>query len=169
MAGFRRPITLYGTPVLHQPCRPVTAFDAELAALIDDMFASMYAAEGVGLAANQIGVPLRVFVYDCRDADGIRHKGHIVNPKLLPPSVFAATVSDLEGCLSIPGQNAEVPRPAVAECTGFDKHGNPVTVTGTGNFARCLHHESDHLDGTVYVDLLPEALRRKLLRAAKLA
>ena len=164
-----RPITLYGKPVLHQPCRPVVSFDAELASLIDDMFDSMYAAEGVGLAANQIGVPLRVFVYDCRDADGVRHKGHMVNPELLRPSVFAASMSDVEGCLSVPGQHAEVSRPGVATCRGFDLLGNPLTVSGTGRLARCLQHETDHLDGKVYLDLLPEALRRNILQAAGLS
>jgi peptide deformylase len=169
MAGHRRPITLYGAPVLHQPCPPVTSFDAGLAALIDDMFVSMYAAEGVGLAANQVGVALRVFVYDCRDAHGVRHRGYVVNPELLPPSVFADTVSGVEGCLSIPGQHAEVRRAGVAECRGFDKHGKPVVVSGTGNLARCLQHETDHLDGRVYLDLLPEARRRDILQAARLS
>ena len=160
------PITMYGTPVLHQPCQHVTQFDHGLARLVADMFDSMYAANGVGLAANQIGVSLRVFVFDCPDVDGIRHKGHLINPVLMPDSAFATAVPDTEGCLSVPGQQATVARPSIASCTGFDLHGQPVTVTGT--LARCLHHETGHLDGTVYVDLLPRAQRRTILAAAGL-
>src|ERR1051325_7327750 len=81
--GTAHPITIVGNPVLHHPCAPVEAFGDDLAALIDDMFASMYAAEGVGLAANQIAVPLRIFVYDCHDDDGAQHVGHVVNPTLV--------------------------------------------------------------------------------------
>ncbi|MEU0558952.1 peptide deformylase [Dactylosporangium sp. NPDC006015] len=166
--GAARPITYYGTPVLHRRCADVTAFDEPLAALIDDMFASMYAAAGVGLAANQIGVDLRVFVYDCPDDDGVRHVGHVVNPVLQEASALAGTATDTEGCLSVPGPRAEVPRAAVATVTGFDRNGAPITVTGTGFFARCLQHECDHLDGTVYVDRLPAQRRERLLREAGL-
>ncbi|MEV4140998.1 peptide deformylase [Dactylosporangium sp. NPDC049742] len=166
--GAARPITYYGTPVLHRRCVDVTAFDEPLAALIDDMFASMYAAEGVGLAANQIGVDLRVFVYDCPDDDGVRHVGHVVNPVLQEASALAGTATGTEGCLSVPGPRAEVPRAAAATVTGFDRNGAPITVTGTGFFARCLQHECDHLDGTVYVDRLPEQRRERLLREAGL-
>ncbi|GAA2584476.1 hypothetical protein GCM10010399_13120 [Dactylosporangium fulvum] len=166
--GTARPITHYGEPVLHHRCADVTTFDRALAELIDDMFASMYAAEGVGLAANQIGVDLRVFVYDCPDTDGTRHVGHVVNPVLRAGTALAGVTDDSEGCLSVPGPRAELPRAALATVTGVDLHGAPVTVTGTGYFARCLQHESDHLDGVVYVDRLPAEQRERLLREAGL-
>jgi peptide deformylase len=161
-----RPITYYGTPVLHRRCADVTVFDQSLADLIEDMFASMYAASGVGLAANQIGVDAQIFVYDCPDADDVRQKGYVINP------VLTALSDELdhgtEGCLSVPGPRAEVPRASVATVTGVDRHGEPVTVTGTGYFARCLQHETGHLDGTLYVDLLPAEQRDDLLREAGL-
>ncbi len=166
--GSARPITYYGQPVLHRRCADVTAFDQALSDLVDDMFASMYAAEGVGLAANQIGVDLRVFVYDCPGEGGTRHVGHVVNPELQVASALAGTLTDTEGCLSVPGPRAEVPRAALATVTGFDLTGAPITVTGTGYFARCLQHECDHLDGTVYVDRLPAEQRARLLREAGL-
>jgi peptide deformylase len=162
--GTARPITLYGEEVLHRPCAPVTTFDQDLATLIDDMFASMYAARGVGLAANQIGVALRVFVYDCPDASGERHVGHLINPVLEPASPFAGMVADSEGCLSVPGPRANLPRPGVATAAGFDLKGNPITVSGTGTFARCLQHETDHLAGVLYIDHLPRNRRRRVIR-----
>ncbi|GGK04649.1 peptide deformylase 3 [Pilimelia anulata] len=168
-AGSARQITYYGNPVLHRRCADVTRFDADLAALIDDMFASMYAVHGVGLAANQIGVDLRVFVHDCPDADGVRQVGHVVNPVLAAPPPGVEVDSGAEGCLSVPGPRAELPRAAVATVTGFDLHGAPITVTGSGYFARCLQHETDHLDGTLYVDRLPADRRAALLREAGLA
>jgi len=167
-AGTARPVTRYGAGVLHRPCAPVESFDATLEALVEDMFASMYAASGVGLAANQIGVGLRVFVYDCPDATGENQAGHVVNPVLAPRGAFARPVTDSEGCLSVPGQQAEVTRAGVAMVTGSDLHGQPVTVTGTGTLARCLQHETDHLRGVVYVDLLPAAERAEILAAAGL-
>lgn len=161
-----RPITYYGTAVLHRRCADVTVFDKALADLIDDMFASMYAANGVGLAANQISVDAQIFVYDCPDADGVRQKGHVVNP------VITARSDELddgtEGCLSVPGPRASVPRSTVTTVTGVDLTGEPITVTGTGYFARCLQHETDHLNGTLYVDLLPTTQRDGLLREAGL-
>ena len=139
--GTVHPITVVGNPVLHRPCQEVTEFDDELARLIDDMFASQRAAEGVGLAANQIGVPLRVFVYDCPDDEGVRHVGHVVNPVLdeLPPGRRVLDDSN-EGCLSVPGAYAELPRPDHAVVRGQDMHGKPIAVEGTGFFARCLQH-----------------------------
>ncbi|MFY1692865.1 peptide deformylase [Plantactinospora sp. WMMB782] len=166
--GTARPITRYGTSVLHERCTEVDTFDQSLADLIDDMFASMYAAHGVGLAANQIGVGLRIFVYDCPDADGVRQVGHVVNPVPQRVAAFAGISTDSEGCLSVPGPRADVSRAALATVTGVDLHGDPITVTGTGYFARCLQHETDHLDGVVYVDHLPEAQRKELLAEARL-
>ncbi len=167
-AGAARSITLYGQPVLHRACVPATEFGVGLEALVDDMFASMYAAEGVGLAANQIGIGLRVFVYDCPDASGDHQSGHVVNPVLQVPAALAAADTELEGCLSVPGQHAELTRPALATVTGLDVHGCPVTVAGTGLLARCLQHEIDHLDGIVYLDRLLPAERAAILAAAGL-
>jgi len=167
-AGTARPIVRYGATVLHRPCVRVDSFGADLEALVADMFASMYAANGVGLAANQIGAGLRVFVYDCPDASGENQAGHVINPMLTTIGAVAPPVTDLEACLSVPGQQAEVSRAAVATVTGTDMHGRPVTVTGTGLLARCLQHETDHLGGIVYVDLLPADERAAILAAAGL-
>ncbi|WP_193318425.1 peptide deformylase [Nonomuraea phyllanthi] len=164
--GEVRPIVHVGDPVLHHPCEPVTRFDEELRALVDDMFASMYAAEGVGLAANQIGVPLRVFVYDCPDADGQQHQGVVVNPVLELPEVGERRLDPGdEGCLSVPGQYAPLPRADHAAVRGLDAAGEPVTVEGTGLLARCLQHETDHLDGHLYIDRLPAKRRKQVLAA----
>jgi peptide deformylase len=163
--GTAKPITVVGNPVLHRPCRIVTEFDDSLVRLIDDMFASQRAAEGVGLAANQIGVDLRVFVYDCPDDDGRRHVGHIVNPVLdeLPADQRVLDDSN-EGCLSVPGAYMELPRPDYAVVRGQDLHGNPVAVAGSGYFARCLQHETDHLYGYLYIDRLSKRDRKDVLR-----
>jgi peptide deformylase len=166
--GTVHPIVRYGDPVLHQPCAPVTAFDEPLAQLIADLFASMYAANGVGLAANQIGVGLRVFVYDCAEGEEQR-VGHVVNPVLNAPKGRRHLDVDNEGCLSVPGPYAELGRMDLATVNGFDQTGAPVTIVGTGWFARCLQHEVDHLDGTVYVDRLPTRRRRAVLAEAGLS
>ncbi|MFF2041178.1 peptide deformylase [Kitasatospora sp. NPDC058170] len=164
--GTARPITVYGNPVLHREVKDVTAFDGELSGLIDDMFQSMYAAEGVGLAANQIGVDLKVFVYDCPDDEGVRHIGHVVNPVLeeLPAGSKRVLDDGNEGCLSVPTAYAELPRPDYAAVTGQDKDGNPIRVEGTGFFARCLQHETDHLYGFLYIDKLSKRDRKDALR-----
>ncbi len=132
------------------------------------MFASMYAAQGVGLAANQIGVDARIFVYDCPDGDGVNVVGHVINPVLETGFALAGTSEDTEGCLSVPGPRAAVSRSVIATVRGVDLHGNPITISGTGYFARCLQHETDHLDGTLYVDRLPATQRDALLREAGL-
>ena len=168
--GVARPIVTYGSdPVLHRPCAPVTEFDARLRRLLLDMFASMQAADGVGLAANQIGVDARVFVIDCPDADGEDVVGYVVNPVLTVPAPVgdepAEEVTE-EGCLSVPGPYAELPRAFRARVDGVDAKGQPVTMEATGMAARCLQHEVDHLEGTVYVDRLPGADRERLLAEA---
>jgi peptide deformylase len=163
--GTARPITVVGNPVLHREVRTVTEFDAELATLIDDMFVSMYAAEGVGLAANQIGVDAKVFVYDCPDDDGVRHVGHVVNPVLEDLPAGQRQLDDSpEGCLSVPTAYMELARPDHAAVTGQDKHGNPVRVEGNGFYARCLQHETDHLYGYLYIDRLSKRDRKDALR-----
>lgn len=163
--GRVRPITVVGNPVLHRPCEPVTAFDDSLVRLIDDMFASQRAAEGVGLAANQIGVALKVFVYDCPDDDGVRHVGHVVNPVIdeLPPERRTLDESG-EGCLSVPGAYMELARPEYAVCRGKDLHGDDIVVQASGYFARCLQHETDHLNGYLYIDRLSKRERKDVLR-----
>ncbi|MFI5802334.1 peptide deformylase [Streptomyces sp. NPDC051561] len=162
--GTARPITVVGNPVLHRECKDVTEFDDKLAALIDDMFASQKAAEGVGLAANQIGVDLKVFVYDCPDDDGNRHTGLVVNPVLdeLPADRRVLDDSN-EGCLSVPTAYAELARPDYAVVRGQDAEGNPIAVEGTGYFARCLQHETDHLYGRLYIDRLSKRERKAAL------
>ncbi|MCW2510463.1 MAG: def, partial [Modestobacter sp.] len=148
---------------------PVTVFDRELRHLLLDMFASMAEADGVGLAANQIGVDARVFVMDCPDADGEDVVGYVVNPVLtiLDPVGDEPPVEVTEeGCLSVPGPYAELERAFRARVDGVDVHGDPTSIEATGMAARCLQHEVDHLNGTVYVDLLPAELREKLLAEA---
>ncbi|RFU41914.1 peptide deformylase [Actinomadura logoneensis] len=160
-----RPVRLLGDPVLRTACDPVRTFDDSLRRLIDDMFATLDAQNGAGLAANQIGVPLRLFVYDCADDRGRRHTGHVVNPRLVEAD--GEPLTEDEGCLSFPGHRFATPRHARAVVEGLDKDGRPVRVEGTGYFARCLQHETDHLDGKVYIDTLEGAVRKAALRAVR--
>ena len=168
--GVARPIVTYGSnPVLHRACAPVTDFDKGLRHLVLDMFASMTAADGVGLAANQIGVDARIFVIDCPDAEGEDVVGYVINPTLTIPGPVAGEPADEvteEGCLSVPGPYAELPRAFRARVDGVDLTGAPLSIEATGMAARCLQHEMDHLNGMVYVDLLPEDQRERLLAEA---
>ena len=151
------PIRIVGDPVLHHPTHRIEQFDDELRELVDDMFETMAAAGGVGLAANQIGVDLRVFVYDCPDDEGVRHQGVVVNPVQATserPETMPDPDDDFEGCLSVPGQSYPTGRANWARVTGSDVDGKPIEVEGTGYFARCLQHETDHLDGLLYLDRL---------------
>ncbi|MEV5802649.1 peptide deformylase [Streptomyces collinus] len=157
-------ITEVGEEVLHRPCRDVTEFGPDLAALIDDMFRTMYVAEGAGLAANQVGVDLRLFVYDCPDDDGVRHVGHIVNPVLEAASAGRRLIDEGEGCLSVPGAVMSVPRPERAVVRGQDRDGSPLLIEGTGYFARCLVHETDHTEGHIYLDRLSKREKKDALR-----
>ncbi|MCD0442917.1 peptide deformylase [Glycomyces sp. A-F 0318] len=166
--GRVHPIVHYGDPVLHRACKPVEAFDDALAQLVEDMFASMYAANGVGLAANQIGVDARVFVLDCEDADGVRTVAAVVNPVLALPAPPRELMTGDEGCLSVPGSFEDTARSATAAVEGFDAAGAPVRIEGTGTLSRCLQHEYDHLEGTVYVDRLPRKARNRALTGAGL-
>jgi peptide deformylase len=161
VVGTPRKIRVAGDPALHTPARRVGSFDGELAALIDDMFASLAVAEGVGLAAPQIGVDLAVFVYDCPDETGARVRGHVVNPTITTSGELDESE---EGCLSVPGPYHDLPRYWTAAVTGVDKTGAPVEVSGTGYLARCLQHETDHLRGLLYIDHLPRNRRRRVLR-----
>ncbi|MEU6401299.1 peptide deformylase [Streptomyces sp. NPDC046985] len=163
--GASRPITVVGNPVLHKECEDVTEFGDELRRLVADMFASQRTAEGVGLAANQIGVDRKVFVYDCPDDDGVRHVGVVCNPRLAELPADRRRLDDSnEGCLSVPAAYAPLARPDYAEVTGQDERGNPIRVRGTGYFARCLQHETDHLYGSLYIDRLSKRERKEALR-----
>ena len=166
-----RLIRIIGDPVLHEATRPVTEFDDELRTLVADMFDTMAAADGVGLAANQVGVDLRVFVYDCPDEEsGQRLHGVVVNPELETseiPETMPDPDEDCEGCLSVPGEQYPTGRAEWAKVTGVDLDGSPVEVSGRGFFARCLQHETDHLDGTIYVDRLVGRYSRAARKALK--
>ncbi len=162
MSGTARPVRVVGDPVLATVCREVTEFDGALAALIEDMVETMRVAEGVGLAAPQIGVDLQVFVYDCPDAAGVRHVGHLVNPVVVSAEGPLDEIE--EGCLSVPGPYWELPRASKVAVTGVDRTGAPVEVTGTDFFARCLLHETDHLRGLLFIDHLPRNRRRRIIR-----
>jgi peptide deformylase len=157
-----KPIRLFGDPVLRTPAEPVTDFDAELRKLVKDLTDTMLEAPGAGLAAPQIGVGLRVFTYFVDDV-----VGYLINPtmKLSPEQE-----TDDEGCLSFPGLAFPVQRAYGVVAAGFDVHGEPVTLEGTGQMARCVQHETDHLDGVLFIDRLDPAQRKlamKEIRAAE--
>jgi peptide deformylase len=156
-----RPIVKFGSQGLATPARPVEAITPEIEQLVDDMLATMYAAPGIGLAAPQVGVPLRIAVIDLsvgkRDAEVIT----LINPEFVERD--GMQVED-EGCLSVPGFTASVARPARAVVRGLDRHGKPVTVEGTGLLARALQHELDHLDGTLFLDRLRGIKRALIVR-----
>jgi peptide deformylase len=154
-----RPIRQLGDPVLRQPCRPVSAFDSKLALLVDDLIETCRLPGRAGLAAPQVGVSLAVFSYN---VDG--EEGYVVNPTLVSTE---GTQDGEEGCLSIPGIHAETPRAERAVVTGFDVHGEPVEVAGTGLMARCLQHETDHLHGILYIDRLDRETRKATMRAIR--
>lgn len=161
--GAVLPIVRWGDPVLHTRCQPVEQFDSKLHSLINDMFATMAAADGVGLAAPQVGVDLALFVYDCPNEDGRRHVGVFCNPAVSLPEGKDRKLSSVdEGCLSLPGAYMELARPDHASCSGQDAFGSDITVEGQGYFARCLQHETDHLSGTVFGDRLSSRSRKKL-------
>jgi peptide deformylase len=161
LASSAPKIVVVGDPVLATPTSQVTTFDDKLGRLVEDLFAALAVAEGVGLAAPQIGVGLAVFVYDCPDGSGGRARGHVVNPVI---ETGGAKESADEGCLSVPGPYHELERATEATVRGVDMHGEPVEVSGTGFFARCLQHETDHLRGVLYIDHLPRNRRRRVLR-----
>lgn len=154
-----RPITITGEPVLHSPAKEVTQFDNELRQLVEDMYDTMDAAPGVGLAATQVGVGLRVFVYDYPDDDGNERRGVIINPKLKIGPIEDGEPdwdTESEGCLSVPGERFPIKRALTATVSGVDLEQNPVHIEAEGWFARIFQHEFDHLDGILYVDKLIE-------------
>ncbi len=157
-----RPIRLFGDPVLRTPAEPVTDFDAELRRLVKDLSDTMLEAPGVGLAAPQIGVGLRVFTYYIDD-----ELGHLINPSL---RLSEEEETDDEGCLSFPGLQYPTKRSYGVVATGFNMYGDAVTLEGTGQMARCVQHETDHLDGVLFIDRLDAAQRKlamKEIRAAE--
>ena len=165
--GSVRPIARWGEPVMHRKQEPIEAFDDDLAALVADMVATMYAADGVGLAACQIGVDRSVFVFDCPDAEHVHHRGVVCNPELYLPVGRSRHLDDgEEGCLSLPGAFVSCPRPDFARVQGRGLDGEPVSYSGTGLLARCLQHESDHCHGTVFGDKLHKRTRKKLFKLA---
>jgi peptide deformylase len=164
--GSLRPIVRWGSDVMHRPNRPVTEYDEDLRALAADMVATMYAAEGVGLAACQVGVDLAMFVFDCHDSTGERTVGVVCNPVVtLPEGRDRKLDEDDEGCLSLPGAYVPLARPDFATVEGSGLDGEPVTFSGDGLLARCLQHETDHTRGTVFGDRLSTRWRKKLQKA----
>lgn len=157
------PMTRWGTPVMHEATEPVTVFDDELRSFVRDMFATMHAAQGVGLAATQVGRNISLFVFECPDEDDVVHAGVVCNPEVTTAAARDRRLDSAEeGCLSFPGAYQPVSRPDTATCTGQDAWGNQVEIKGTGLLARCLQHETDHLNGTVFGDRLSARARRKL-------
>jgi peptide deformylase len=154
-----RPIVRLGAPALHRPAEAVPSVDDDVRALVDDLVHTMYAAPGIGLAAPQIGVPLRVFVVDVSAGRSAGELIVMVNPTFVERD--GMQVED-EGCLSVPGFNASVVRPARVIVRGLDRDGNERTVEGTGLLARAFQHEMDHLDGTLFVDRL-RGIKRDLI------
>ena len=166
-----RPILRYGADVLHAPAAPVAEITADIQQLIDDMVQTMYVAPGIGLAATQVGVPLRVFVCDISVGRNPADLLTFVNPEFIERDGMQL---EEEGCLSVPGFNATVARPSRAVLTGLDRSGQTHTVEASGLLARCFQHEMDHLEGTVFVDRLRGLQKdlivrkiRKLSRAGK--
>jgi peptide deformylase len=153
------PIVKHGNPVLHAPARPVERFDEELGRLINDMTETMYAAPGIGLAAPQIGVPLRVLVIDLSVGRQLGSLIHVVNPVFVEREGIQY---EDEGCLSVPGYTARVERDAFVVVEGVTRDGQPVRHEATGLLARAFQHEIDHLDGRLYVDRL-RGLKRQLI------
>ena len=166
--GTVRAITRWGEAVMHRAQEPVTEFDDELRTLAADMVATMYAADGVGLAACQIGVDRSLFVFDCPDDDGVHQRGVVCNPEVFLPEGRERTLDDGdEGCLSLPGAFVPCERPDFARVEGQDLDGNPVAYSGHGLLARCFQHETDHCKGTVFGDRLNKRARKKLFKQAE--
>lgn len=186
------PIVIAGDPVLHQPTAPVelekgTIPSQQLQDLIANMYVTMDAAHGVGLAANQVGHALRLFVYNCPDIDGPggsrlsedaiaghggpMRRGCVIDPILETSDIpeTMPTEDEEEGCLSVPGYSWPTGRADWARVTGLDEHGQPVSIEGYGFFARCLQHECGHLDGFLYTDCLIGRYKRQAKRVFKAA
>ena len=154
-----RPIRLFGDPVLRTAAAPVTDFDKEIRALVTDLVDTMLAAPGAGLAAPQIGVGLRVFTWNVEG-----HVGHLINPSL---TLSADTQDGEEGCLSLPGLSLDCVRAQSVVATGFDLNGDPVTIEGSDLLARAIQHETDHLDGILFIDRLDREARKAAMKTIR--
>ena len=155
-----RTIRLLGDPVLRTPAEPVTTFDKELRRLVKDLMDTMHDAPGSGLAAPQIGVALRVFTYSIADAEG-----ELINPVV--GRLTEAEMDGEEGCLSLPGLSFARKRPREVVARGLNRYGDPVVIEGSDLLARCLQHETDHLDGILFIDRLDPETRKAALRAIR--
>jgi peptide deformylase len=159
-----RPILRYGADALHRPAGPVSEVTSDVQQLIDDMIHTMYAAPGIGLAAPQIGIPLRIFVVDLSVGRNPTDLLTFINPEFVERDGMQL---EEEGCLSVPGFNATVARPARAVIKGLDRDGKEQVVEGSGLLARAFQHEMDHLDGTVFVDRLRGLQKDLIVRRIK--
>ena len=154
-----RPIRLFGDPVLRTAAAPVTDFDKEIRTLVTDLVDTMLDAPGAGLAAPQIGVGLRVFTWNVEGS-----VGHLINPTL---SLSDDTQDGQEGCLSLPGLSLDCVRALSVVATGFDLHGEPVRIEGSDLLARAIQHETDHLDGILFIDRLDQDARKAAMRTIR--
>ena len=154
-----QPIRLFGDPILRTKAEPVVAFDAELRRLVKDLSDTMMDAPGVGLAAPQLGVSLRVFTYFVDD-----ELGHLVNPEL---DLSAEEQEGIEGCLSFPGLEFDCRRAERVIAKGLNQYGDPVVIEGSDLLARCFQHETDHLNGVLFIDRLDRAARRAAMKAIR--
>ena len=157
-----QPIRLFGYPVLRTPADPVVDFDAELRRLVADLVETMQEQEGAGLAAPQLGVGLRVFAFDVDDV-----VGHLINPVLEFPD--EEEQEGPEGCLSIPGIYVDTKRRMNVVASGFNQHGDPVRLIGSGLMSRCAQHETDHLDGVLFLDRLDANARKEAMKEIRQA
>ena len=166
------PILITGDPVLHTPAADVTVFDAELRALVDDMFETMEEAPGVGLAGPQVGVGLRLFVFNWEDDDDVLWRGVAINPELFitpAPAGPADEEEESEGCLSIPGERFPLRRGERAILRAVDLDEKPFEIEAEGWLARIFQHEFDHLEGTLYADRLEHLHAKQAAKAIKRA
>jgi len=154
-----KPVRLFGDPVLTTPAAEVTTFDKELRQLVADLTMTMQEAPGVGLAAPQIGVSLRVFTYDVDD-----EIGHLINPVL---DLSEEIQDGPEGCLSLPGLTFDTKRSMSVVAKGMNMYGEPVTIIGTELLSRCVQHETDHLDGVLFIDRLDALARKEAMKAIR--
>lgn len=165
-----RPIVITGTPVLHRPAARVARFDDDLRQLVADMHETMDAAHGVGLAAPQVGVGLRLFTYIFENEDGVPPRGVIVNPVLTLGKISEVAPDvdeEAEGCLSVPGHTWPLKRAEWVRVSGQDENGEPLSFEANGWFARVMQHETDHLDGKLYVDRLNTKWGKRAKKAIK--
>ncbi len=157
-----QPIRLFGDPVLRTPADPVTTFDKELRTLVRDLTQTMLQEAGAGLAAPQLGVGLRVFAFDVDDV-----VGHLINPVLSFPD--EEEQDGPEGCLSLPGIYVDTVRRQNVVAEGVNEYGDPVQIVGTGLMARCIQHETDHLDGVLFLDRLDTKRRKEAMKQIRQA